>query len=44
MSTMSVECAGLFEAELTIERMQETFSHVEFVSYADCKLVVACVE
>lgn len=44
MSTKSIECASLFDAELLIERMQEIFSHVEFVRFSAGRLVVACVD
>ena len=41
MSTKSIECANLFEAELFIERMQEEFQHVEFVSFFGNRLLIA---
>lgn len=44
MSTRSIECASLFDADGIIARMQELFSHVEFVSFSDGTLVVACME
>lgn len=41
MSTRCIECSNLFEAELFIERMQEIFLHVEFVSFSSNRLLVA---
>lgn len=41
MSTKHIECASMVEAERIIERMQETFKHVEFMSFVNNRLFVA---
>ena len=43
MKYIKIECLSMSSVEFEIKLMQETFSHVEFVSYVGTRLTVAYI-